>query len=302
MKRMLIALILAAACSWMSVRATAELEVVTTDTSLADIAKRVGGNLVHVESLSRGTDDPHAVEPRPSMVVKLAHADVFARIGMDLDMWADPLLERCGNPKVMRNGKGYADCSARLRVLEVPSGKLDPSMGDIHIYGNPHYLLDPANGILAAGNIAAALIRVDPAHQPEYHQRFMAFGNEIKDHLAKWEAALAPYRGQEVVVYHKTWAYFMDRFGLKEAAAIEPKPGLAPSLGHVNSVINKMKAEGIHVILVESFRSDRFPNMIVEKTGARVAKVPIAVDAEPGVDTYFKLFDTIVSRLAAALK
>jgi ABC-type Zn uptake system ZnuABC Zn-binding protein ZnuA len=302
MKRIALVLVLAGLWFGTARPVPAEIQVITTDTNLADIAKRVGGNLVHVESLSRGTDDPHAVEPRPSMVVKVAHADVFARIGMDLDMWADPILDKAGNAKILKGGKGYADCSARLRVLEVPTGKLDPSMGDIHVYGNPHYLLDPANGILAAGNIAAALIRVDPAHQPEYHQRFLAFGNEIKDHLARWQAALAPYRGREVVVYHKTWAYFMDRFGFKEAAAIEPRPGLAPSPGHVNDLVNKMKAEGIHTVLVESFRSDRFPNLIVEKTGAKVAKVPIAVDAEPGVDTYFKLFDTIVSRFAAALK
>ncbi len=302
MKRILTIAALAALGLTAVCGANAEISVVTTDTNLADIAKRVGGDLVRVESLSRGTDDPHAVEPRPSMVLKAARADVFARIGMDLDMWADAILEKSGNAKVMKNGKGYANCSDRLRVLEVPSGKLDPSMGDIHVYGNPHYLLDPANGILAAGNIAAALIRVDPAHQPQYHQRFLAFGNEIKERLAKWHAALDPYKGRGIVVYHKTWAYFMDRFGLTEAGAVEPKPGIPPSPGHVNDLVRDMKAQGIRTVLAESFRSDRFPNLISGQTGAKVAKVPVAVDAEPGVDTYFKLFDTIVERLVAALK
>src|SRR4051794_30285440 len=114
--------------------ARAEIKVVTTDTTLADIARRVGGSKVTVESLSKGTDDPHQVDPRPTMVVKLSHAQVFARIGMDLDVWADGLLERAGNTQIAKNGKGYADCSNNLKVQEIPPAKLDPSMGDIHVY------------------------------------------------------------------------------------------------------------------------------------------------------------------------
>src|SRR2546423_12860880 len=183
--------------------ARADIKVITTDTTIADIAKHVGGNRVSVESLSKATDDPHAVEPRPSMVVKLSRAQVFARIGMDLDMWAAPLLDRSGNPAIMRSGKGYADCSVNLRVQEIPPARLDPSMGDIHVYGNPHYLMDPANGILAAGNIAAALIRVDPAGQPEYHKNFVEFGNEIKSRLGKWQAELSSARGALGTTYHR---------------------------------------------------------------------------------------------------
>ena len=103
--------------------AHANINVIATDTTLAFIAREVGGNRVTVESLSRGTDDPHHVEPRPSMVVKLAHAQVFARIGMDLDGWADGLLDKAGNAAIYKGGKGYADCSANLRVLEIPPAK-----------------------------------------------------------------------------------------------------------------------------------------------------------------------------------
>jgi zinc/manganese transport system substrate-binding protein len=280
----------------------AQLKVITTDTTLASIAREVGGDKVKVESLSRGADDPHHVEPTPSMVVKVARADLFARIGMDLDGWADSVLERSGNSKVMRNGPGYVDCSTSLKVMEVPPARVDPSMGDIHIYGNPHYLMDPANGILAAGNIAAGLIKVDSGNQPYYHQRFVAFGNRIKSSLDKWRELLAPFRGQQVVTYHRSWVYFMARFGLKEYGTIEPKPGIQPSLGHVNNLIREMKGDKVKAILVENFRKHNFPDMIAQQTGAKVAYVPLAVNAEPSVDNYFELFDTIVGRLAAALK
>jgi zinc/manganese transport system substrate-binding protein len=282
--------------------AQAEIKVITTDTTLASIAREVGGDKVKVESLSRGPDDPHHVEPTPSMVLKLARADLFARIGMDLDGWADSALERSGNSKVMRNGAGYVECANHLKVMEIPPAKLDPSMGDIHVYGNPHYLMDPANGILAAGNIAAGLIKVDPKNQPYYHQRFVDFGNRIKAALDRWRAQLGPFRGSAVTTYHRSWVYFMARFGLKEYGTIEPRPGIQPSLGHVNDLVRGMKNDKVKAILVENFRKHNFPDMIAQQTGAKVAYVPLAVDAEAGLDSYFKLFDAIVGRLAAALK
>lgn len=280
----------------------AEISVITTDTNIADIAKRVGGNRVKVESLSRGVDDPHQVEPRPSMVVKMAHAQVFARIGMDLDIWADGVLEKSGNAQVMKGGRGYCDCSKGLHVQEIPPAKLDPSMGDIHVYGNPHYLMDPANGILAANNLAAAMAAVDPAGRAYYGQQLTNFASEIKSKLNGWRSELAPFKGKPVTTYHRSWVYFMTRFGLTEFGTIEPKPGIPPSPGHVQNLEKEMKNDHVTAMLVEDFRSHRFPDLIAKSTGAKAVYVPLAVEGEQGVDSYFKLFDTIVGRLAAGLK
>jgi zinc/manganese transport system substrate-binding protein len=300
--RILLRALVVSACFAGSEMARADINVITTDTTLAHIAREVGGDKVKVESLSKATDDPHHVEPTPSMVVKVARAQVVARIGMDLDGWLDAVLEKSGNGNVSRGGKGYADCSANLVVQEIPPARLDPSMGDIHVYGNPHYLMDPANGILAAGNIAAALIRVDPKNQPYYHDRFTKFGNEIKDRLAGWKKQLAPFKGAFVTTYHRSWVYFMSRFGLKEFGTIEPKPGIPPSQGHVNDLVKGMKESKVPAMLIENFRSHRYPDLVASQTGAKAVYVPLAVDAEPDVDSYFKLFDTIVGRLAIALK
>src|SRR5256885_6750030 len=126
-KTMKTLIVTAALFAAFAISASAEVYVVTTDTNIADIAKHVGGNRVRVESLSRGVDDPHQVEPRPSMVVKLQRAQVFARIGMDLDIWADGLIEKAGNSQVAHGGRGYCDCSQGLHVQEIPPAKLDPS-------------------------------------------------------------------------------------------------------------------------------------------------------------------------------
>lgn len=276
------------------------LKVITTDTNLASIARSVGGDRVTVEALIRGSDDPHQIEPRPSMVVKAASADLFCRIGLDLDMWADAILERCGNRKVQRGGAGYVDCSRNVKVLEVPTTRLDPSMGDIHVYGNPHYLLDPRNGIVAASNIAAALIRVDPAHEQDYRARYDRFAQTMNERIRKWSESLKALEGQQVLVFHRNWIYFMTRFKLREFGAIEPKPGVPPSPGHVQGLIRSMKASNVRLVLCETFRSRRYPDLIARETGARVVYVPIAVEGEPGVNDYPALFDTIVNRLAAA--
>src|SRR5258708_5038579 len=302
MKKILTIIAAIAAFGATASAALAEIRVITTDTNIADIAKHVGGNRVRVESLSRGVDDPHQVEPRPSMVVKVAHAQVFARIGMDLDIWADGILEKAGNAQVMKGGRGYCDCSKGLRVQEIPPAKLDPSMGDIHVYGNPHYLMDPANGILAANNLAAAMAAVDAAGRTYYGQQLTNFASEIKTKLAGWRAELAPFRGKPVTTYHRSWVYFMSRFGLTEFGTIEPKPGIPPSPGHVGNLEKEMKIDHVTAMLVEDFRSHRFPDLIAKGTGAKAVYVPLAVEGEPGVDNYFKLFDTIVGRLAAGLK
>ena len=302
MKKSLMRALLITGLSILSINSFAAINVVTTDPTLADLAKRVGGDRVKVESLSRGSDDPHAVEPRPSMIVKVARAKLFVRVGMDLDSWVDDVILRSGKTDLQRGNRGHVDCSAGVRKLEIPSGRLDPSMGDIHVYGNPHYLLDPANAIVAAGNIAAGLIEVDPAGKAAYQSRYQEFAREINRKLKEWKAQLDPFRGSPVVTYHKTWIYLFTRFGLREAGFVEPKPGIAPSGGHVNGLIQAMKREGAKVVLAENFRSKRFPELISRATGARAVYVPSAVQGEPGINSYFELFDTIVGRVAAALK
>lgn len=290
-------LVLAAAGMLLTTASFAQIKVITVDTNLADIARQIGGARVAVESLTRGNDDPHHIDPRPSMVVKLARADVFVRMGMDLDMWADAVLERCGNRKVQRGGKGYADCSGGIKPLEVPKGQLDPSLGDIHAFGNPHYLLDPANGVIAAAAIAGALIRVDPANRAEYESRLAGFRQQIATALKRWRERLRPLQGANVVLYHRTWVYFTQRFGLREYDAIEPKPGVPPSPGHLQSLIARMKKDGVRIVLFETFRDRRYADRIGRETGARLVVAPIAVEAEPDVTSYIGLFDRIVGRL-----
>lgn len=280
--------------------AFAQVRVVTTYTEVADLVKQVGGNRVKVSALARPQDDPHLVTPRPSLALELSRAKLFVRIGMDLDLWADDMLSGARNAKILKGGTGYVDCSVGVKKLEVPSGQVDPSQGDIHIYGNPHILLDPVNAKTAAKNILEGLKRVDPGGAGQYEQNYARFVQRIDEALPRWQKVLAPFQGASVVQYHKTFVYFFQRFKLREFGTVEPKPGIPPSPGYLRGLINRMKSSQCRVILIQHFHSRRFPDTIARETGARVVVVPTMVGAE-GTRDYFEMIDTIVNRLAAAL-
>lgn len=279
----------------------AKVKVVAATEDLGSITESVGGNRVEVTSLSRGTQDPHRVEPRPSQVMTLARAQVFARIGMDLDMWADGLLNAAHNTQIRRGGLGYVDCSVGIHKLEVPSGKLDPSMGDIHLYGNPHYWLDPSNGILIAHNIMKGLCRVDPSGAVEYKQNYVRFAKGMVADQARWKKELAPYAGMKIVTYHRTWPYFLHRFNLVSFGEIELKPGIPASPSHIASLAARMKKAGVKVIVVEHFYPAKTAELVARQAGARVVVVPVATGGEKGINNYAEMLNTVVSRISKAL-
>jgi ABC-type Zn uptake system ZnuABC Zn-binding protein ZnuA len=282
--------------------AQAKVQVVTATETLAWATRAVGGNLVQVEALSRGDQDPHAIEARPSQVVKLARADMVVRVGMDLDLWLDPLIEAARNSKISRGARGYVDAHVGLRPLEVPSGKVDPSMGDIHIYGNPHYEYDPiVMRDIIAKNILNGLLRVDPANASTYKDNLSALVARLNAAIERWEVAMKPFRGRPVVTYHKTFPYLLARFGLREFDNVEPRPGIAPSAGHVADVARRMKQAGVKAIVTESYRSRRFSDLLARQSGGVVVPIPAGVGGERGAEDYFAAMDLIVNRLVKAL-
>jgi len=280
----------------------AKINVVTTTEDLADIARNIGGSKVNVVALAKGTIDPHMVEPRPSMVNQLRKADVFVRVGLDLDIWAQSLVDAARNSDIVYGSKGYVDASVGVKRLEIPTVKLDPSMGHIHIYGNPHYWLDPVNGKVIARNIAEALCRVSPTDKSYFTQNYEQYASRIDRALAGWQDRLRPFKGTKVVTYHKSFVYFLQRFGFVEFGNVEPKPGIPPSPGHVKSLIERVKSEKVRLILMEPFYPKKFPEMIARETGAKLIVCPSSVGCVKGVTDYIGLFDYLVDRIADSLK
>jgi len=281
--------------------AAAKVNVVAANQDLAWVVREVGGSAVTVDYLARSTEDPHAVEPRPSQVARIARADAVVRIGMDLDLWFDSLIRASANPRIQPGGRGHIDASRGIRALEVPSGKLDPSKGDIHIHGNPHYFFGPGNLPTVAGTVRDGLKRLEPASAATFDANYDSLTARLAQALRGWRAKLAGARGKAVVTYHKSLVYFLAEFGLREFANVEPKPGLEPTPGHVSGLARGMRAEGVTVILTENWRPRRFADLLARQSGGAVVVLPGGIGAEKGLDDYFALMGAWVDRVAAAL-
>jgi zinc/manganese transport system substrate-binding protein len=281
--------------------AFAKIDVVAATPELADITKQVGGNMVSVYSVAKPNQDYHMIEPRPSDVSRIAKADMLVRIGLDLDMWLDSLINAAGNSRVRKGASGYVDASAGVPKLEVPREQITGASGDIHVYGNPHYFYDPENGKTIAHNVLEGLIRVDSRDKAEFKANYEAFAAEIDRRTAAWKKELAPYKGHSVVTYHASAVYFLHRFGLKDFGQLEPKPGIPPSPAHVANLIKRMKEDHVKAVAIESVYPKRFPDLIKRETGADYVVVPYSVGSL-GTKNYFDLIDRWVSRYKEALR
>lgn len=279
----------------------AKVRVVTSLSDLKALTEAVGGDLVEVDSLARGTQNPHDIEVRPSLMLKLRRADLFIRNGAGGDPWADPLLVGAQNAATMPGAAGYVDASRGVRLIQ-PSGPLDRARGDVHPEGNPHYTIDPGNAAIVTQNIVEGLKRVAPQHAAVFDRRRAAFLSELETAMARWQKTLEPFRGAKVVVYHEEYEYFLRRFGLTTAAAIEDRPGIPPSPGHIAGLIRLIKDQRIRAILAQPYADMKVVDLIARDSGARAIVLPSAVGGAKGIDTYVGLLDHNAQAIAQALK
>jgi len=309
-----------------------KLEVVTTLGVLASLAREVGGDRIHAEALSDPRQDPHYVEPRPTLMQKARAADAFIEVGLQLELWGDKVASGSGNPRIQQGQPGRVVASAGVQTLELPA-VLSREWGDVHPYGNPHVWLDPLNAKIMAGNIATAFAKLDAARADEYkrdQERFerrideALFGKELveqvggkqlsrqarqghlNDYLARedlagklggWLAKTEPLRGRPLVTYHKTSAYLAERFGFTVPVEIEEKPGIPPSARHRDQVLETIRGQKIRTILQEVFYDRSAADYLAKETGVRTVVVPIDVGSEVGVADYFALLDKILEGL-----
>ena len=282
--------------------AQAKLNVVATLPDFASLAREVGGDKVDVTALAKATEDPHFVDARPSFVVKLRQADVLIEGGAELEIgWLPPLLQNARNVKIEVGKLGRVQAFEGVRLMNVPAN-VTRAAGDVHAMGNPHFTVDPIIAKAIAQHIATAFAAVDPSNAASYQANYKTFEAKINAKLQEWGATLLPFKGQSLVAYHDSWVYFAHRFGFNIDIFLEPKPGIPPSPSHLAEVIEEMKAQKIKVILVEPFHDRRIAEKVASATGAKVVEFAQFPGGLPGTDTYVKLIDTLVSRLAAALK
>ncbi|HMJ46627.1 MAG TPA: metal ABC transporter substrate-binding protein [Ferruginibacter sp.] len=278
------------------------IKVVTTTMDMKSIAEIIGGKNVSVLSIATGYQNPHFVDPKPSYIISLSNADLFVTVGLDLETgWSPQLLNSSRNAKIQKGSAGYVDASEGVGLLQVPSS-VNRGEGDIHIYGNPHYWLDPLNGKVIARNIANGLERVDPSNKAFYESNLQTFFKQTDSKLKEWMAKMAPYQGTKVIAYHNEWVYFERRFNLQIIDFMEPKPGIPPSPSQLVKVIKEVIANKIKVIISSPYFTTSSSDVVAKQTGVKKLTLATSVGAYNNIKTYFDLFDYNIDQLIAVLK
>jgi zinc/manganese transport system substrate-binding protein len=277
-----------------------QIRVVATFPDLADITRQIGKELVTVDSLATGVEDPHGVPVRPSFVPRLNRADVLVVTGLyDEHSWLPALMEVASNAKILPGRPGYIDCSVGISVLEVPT-IMSRSEGDLHPKGNPHYMLDPVRAKIAAQNIAADLSRNFPQNQQAFDKNLKAYLAELDNWIARWEKMAAPLQGVKYVAYHQEWVYFANRFGMKRIASVEIKPGIEPTPNLIVELVQLIRQEKPQLLLYGA-QNPRLPEQISAETGIKVLRLYSNAGGRSETDTYIKWIDYTVRTLVQAI-
>ena len=282
-------------------KAGTKIRIMTATTDLASLAQEIGGDKVDVESVARGYQDPHYVDPKPSFLLKLSKAELLIVVGLELEIgWLPPLITQSSNPRIQVGAPGYFDASRYARILEIPTGQVTRAEGDVHPLGNPHYWLDPENGLRISKGIADKLSAMRPNDAAYFAERYSAFEQRLKQADQKWLAEMKPYAGRKIVTYHRSWPNFAEHFGLNVIGYVEPRPGIPPSPQHTVELIGQMKRNGVKVIVVEPYFDLKTPNSIARETGGQVVVLMPSVGGEKEITDYFKLFDYDIAKLKKA--
>lgn len=301
MKRLLV--VIAALVFSAGPGAQTTVEVVTTTEDLAALVREVGGDRVKLESIARGFQDPHYVEPKPSFILKLTRADMLVVIGRDLERgWLPGLIQQSRNAKIQPGGRGYLDASLTARVLEMPTGPVTRAMGDVHALGNPHYWLDPANGRRIALAVSQRLGELRPADTSYFKANYADFDRRLAAAEQRWDARMAPFTGTKIVTYHRAWSNFVERFGFDVVGYVEPKPGIPAAPSHTLELVRAMQAQQARLMIVEPYFDLKLPAAIARQAGARVLVLPPSVGGVPEASDYIALFDYNLTLLVNAIE
>ena len=272
--------------------ASAKLRVAASTNDLASIAASVGGDQVEVFAIARPTSDIHRVEVLPSYMVKVSKAQLYLKVGLALDKWADGIIDGSRNARLR-----IVDCSKNVPILDKPA-RVDASMGDVHPFGNPHYWLDPRNGGIVAHTIAEAFGQADPAHAADYQARAKQFAQQANAAWARGRALADRMPVQKLVTYHASWVYFGKAFGFEIQGTAEPVPGIPPTARQLGELVQIVKASKTPAFLQEPYFSDDAGKFLARETGIRVVVASPSCDA-PTAGSYLAHFDDVLGKIAS---
>lgn len=278
------------------------LKVATTLSTYASITKEIGGDLVEVSSVASPRFNPHFIEPKPSDVLRLKRADLLIHSGLDLEAWREPLLDAVARSDFRTGGSNVLDLSGRVPLLEIPSGNLTRAAGDIHLYGNPHFWLDPRIGKIIAEEIGGKLAEKIPSHKEQISSRTDAFIDALQYQIAVWETSAKDLKGIEVFGYHNEWIYLVNFLGLSMKQFIEPKPGIPPTPKHLQFLEAYSKEHGIKALLQATYFPKEAGEYLQQKAGINPIPLCQSVGELAQCDTYSHMIAYNIQQIIQVLR
>lgn len=280
--------------------ARAELRVVTTTADVASVVKAIGGEHVAVDTLALHTQDPHWVDARPNLALKLARADLLVAIGLDLEIgWLPTLQTGSRNPRIQKGASGYVECASMVSLMDVPTRRVSRADGDVHPGGNPHFMYDPRRVKKVAKGLTAKLKSLDAARAAQYDRGLADFLKQLEAAEKRWQAKLEGLRGKNVVTYHSSLTYLADWLGVRVVDVIESRPGTPPTPRHIAKVLTTMKAQQVVAVIQESWFPRNTGQLLAERTSATLIPLPGAPNTGGG-ESYFDFMNAVINALGRA--
>ena len=282
--------------------AYANLNVFACEPEWGALSTEIGGDKVSVYVATVGTQDPHQIQARPSLIVKARDADITVCTGAELEIgWLPRIIQQAANPKIRPGQPGAFDATSAVALLEVPT-RLDRSEGDLHAPGNPHIQGNPAN-ILAVGKaLTDRFSMLDPANAQTYASRYADFTTRWRAAMARWQMQAAPLKGTSIAVQHIAWAYLEAWLGLRRVVALESKPGVPPSAGYLGQVLDTLQKMPVKMVIRAAYEDDKPSNFVAEKAHIPAVMLPFTIGGTDRAKDLFTLYDDTIARLLAAVK
>lgn len=322
------------------ISATAEkLKVCATVTDMADLMKVIGGDEVEVTTFAPAKSNPHFVIAKPNFIKDLSMADIYIQTGFELEAgWAPVLLKSCRNAKVQPNAIGHIDPSNVIKPLFELKGALTRADGHVHPNGNPHYMMDPVNGLIVAYLINSRLKAIRPEKSDYFNENTRKFQDELitmligeklaskystakltklikigklesflelskqENELGGWLGKVKAHENRKFVADHANYIYLVQRFGMEVVAYLEPKPGMDPTTAHLMKLMKDIPASEAKGIMTNSYFPAKYGQMIAKKTKLPIIKIAHQTGAIEGCESYLKMIDYNISQILKVLK
>lgn len=297
MRNMLLCLALLGILCAGSSPAQAVVRIFACEPEWGALAEEIGGDAVSVYVATTARQDPHQIQARPSLIAKARTADLVFCTGAELESgWLPLVLRQAANERIQPGSPGYLEAASAVSLKDIPQ-RLDRADGDVHAAGNPHIHTDPRTFLPVAAVLAKRLAEIAPAHAAEYTTRHAAFAAKWQAALHQWSLKAAPLKNMPLAVQHKSWVYLLDWLQLKEVVALEPKPGVPPSSGHLAEVLAGIRKNPIKMTIRATFEDGRSSLWLQQNADVVAVELPFTVRGSDRAKDLFGLFDDTIDRL-----